>query len=154
MTTHRRPRIRVSGMTWNSSDRLLLISQGRPESPRWMLPGGGVEGGEALMEALSREISEETGMNEHRINDPVAMIESIAPEGSGSSRHLLHVVFHVTVDELVAEQAAAKDKDVHDLKWFARNELLGVPIHPPIGAWLSAWRPGAPFAFFGPLWAP
>jgi len=140
-------------MVW-CDDRLLLIRQGRPDSPRWMLPGGGVEAGEALKTALARELSEEVGGAECRIREPAAMIESIAPDGHPSGRHLLHVVFQVDCD---AEHAAAfrcGDRDVHELRWYDRDELHGIPIHPPIASWLSQWRAGTPFAFFGRLWAP
>lgn len=45
-------------------DRLLLIEQQGPwdPTPSWMLPGGRVEPGEGLVEALGRELREETGL--------------------------------------------------------------------------------------------
>ena len=152
--SHRSPRIRVSGMIWHE-DCLLLIRQGRPNSPRWMLPGGGVEGGEALIEALTRELREEIRLRNPRVGDPVAMVESIAPDAHPSGRHLLHVVFHATLpDGLAPSDLVCDDPDVRELRMFRRAELLTVPIHPPIAAWLSAWKPSTPFAYFGPLWAP
>lgn len=151
---HRAPRIRVSGMIW-FDDQLLLVRQGRPNSPRWMLPGGGVEAGEALIDALRRELGEEIRLRGARIGDPVAMVESIAPKAHPSGRHLLHVIFSVSVDAgLRVEDLACDDPDVRELRVFSRAEMLGVAIHPPIAAWLSAWRSGTPFAYFGPLWAP
>lgn len=151
---HRAPRIRVSGMIWHD-DQLLLIRQGRASSPRWMLPGGGVEAGESLHDALTRELREEIGVRAARVHDPVAIVESIAPEAHPSGRHLLHVIFQVVLpDGLEPSDLNCEDPDIRGMKTFSRSELLGVPLHPPIAAWLSAWRSGTPFAYFGPLWAP
>lgn len=152
--TYRQPRIRVSGMIWDADDRLLLVCQGRRESPRWMLPGGGVEAGESLTVALERELREEIGMTSCRMRDPVALIESIAPEGSGSNRHLVHIVFAVECSDGFTDELQSHDPAVHELRMTRREELLGIPLHPPIGSWLAAWRSGAHFAYFGPLWAP
>jgi ADP-ribose pyrophosphatase YjhB (NUDIX family) len=151
---HRLPRIRVAGMIWHE-ESLVLIRQGSDRSPRWMLPGGGVEGGESMVTALTRELREEIGLRSARVHDPVAMVESIAPEAHPSGRHLLHVIFQVSLpDGLEPGDLSCGDPDVRGIREFGRAELLQVPLHPPIAAWLSAWRSGTPFAYFGPLWAP
>lgn len=149
----RAPRIRVGAMVWHD-DKLLLVRQGRPNSPRWMLPGGGIEPGESLKLGLERELREEIGLHEAEVSDPVALIESIAPAGSGSGRHLIHIVFAAECTEENVQALKVGDPDVHELRLFSRRDLLTIPIHPPVAGFFAEWRPKTPFVHFGPLWAP
>ncbi len=51
------PRLRVAALLrWH--DRILLCRQEKPGKEYWLLPGGGVESGESLIEALVRELHE------------------------------------------------------------------------------------------------
>ena len=55
------PRVRVSALLrWH--DRVLLCRQEKPGKQYWLLPGGGVDGGESLLDALRRELAEELGI--------------------------------------------------------------------------------------------
>jgi 8-oxo-dGTP diphosphatase len=57
-----RVRVRVCGLCWESG-KLLLVNHGvLYEKDFWAPPGGGVEAGESLQEALKREFLEETGL--------------------------------------------------------------------------------------------
>lgn len=56
-------RLCVSCVVFDLDDRLLLVRRGtEPDRGRWALPGGGVEPGETLREAVVRETREETGI--------------------------------------------------------------------------------------------
>ena len=74
--------------------RLLLIRRGQaPAAGEWSVPGGRVEAGETLAEAVVRELAEETGI-EGVCNELVGWVERI-----GRSYHYVILDFAVTVLE-------------------------------------------------------
>lgn len=59
---HERPVVGVGGVVFLDG-RVLLIRRGKePLKGRWSVPGGTVEAGETLEQAVVREIDEETGL--------------------------------------------------------------------------------------------
>ena len=73
------PRVRVSAiLRWKG--RVLLCRHEKPGKEYWLLPGGGVNGGESLVDALHRELAEEIGIDDQLpVEGPVALVDSIAP---------------------------------------------------------------------------
>ncbi len=55
------PTIRVTGLLVED-DRILLVKEHLRERTHWNLPGGRLEAGETMAEALRREMREETGL--------------------------------------------------------------------------------------------
>lgn len=63
MSSRERPEIAVGALLTDSAGRVLLIQRGHPPAAgRWTLPGGRVERGETLSQALARELYAETGL--------------------------------------------------------------------------------------------
>src|SRR5438105_6909490 len=87
------PRVRVSALLrWN--DGLLLCRHEKPGKEYWLLPGGGVNAGESLVDALQRELGEEIGMDDELpVEGPVAIVDSISPAVSASRKHVVHIIF-------------------------------------------------------------
>ncbi len=149
------PRIRVSALLrWE--DRILLCRHekaGRGEY--WLLPGGGVNSGESLVDALHRELAEEVGIvDEIPVEGPVAIVDSISPQRTFTAKHVVHIIFAGDLSGRSLEAVTSNDAAVRGHRLFLREELDGIVVHPPIQRFLRRWQPGDPAAYLGALWAP
>ncbi len=147
------PRIRVSAiLRWRG--RVLLCRHEKPGKEYWLLPGGGVNSGESLVDALHRELDEEVGIeDELPIEGPVAIVDSIAP-GSRPGKHVVHIIFSGDLGGRSLEAVTSVDAAVRGHRLFAVDELDEIVLHPPIQRFLRRWRPGDPVAYLGALWVP
>ena len=147
------PRIRVSAiLQWQG--RVLLCRQEKPDKQYWLLPGGGVDSGESLIEALRRELREELGVEaDVQFEGPVAIVDSIAPPASTARKHVVHVIFAADLSHRSLDDVETKDAAVKGARLFSPDELDDVVLHPPIKRFLSRWQPGDPAVYLGALWA-
>lgn len=149
------PRIRVSAiLRWRG--QILLIRHEKRGREHWLLPGGGLKSGETLVQALRRELEEETGIVREgdalRVEGPVAIVESISPERSLWSKHVVHVIFALDISGSLEELASADDA-VSGHRLFETRDLAGAALHPPIHRFLERWQPGDPCVYLGAVWA-
>ncbi|MCH7911024.1 MAG: NUDIX hydrolase, partial [Candidatus Hydrogenedentes bacterium] len=86
------PRVRVAVVVVRG-DSILLVRHQKGAASYWLLPGGGVDFGEPLAEALRREVREETCLDV-RVGDLILASDSIAPDGS---RHVVNLCFEGVV---------------------------------------------------------
>jgi len=146
------PRIRVSAMLrWHG--RILLCRHEKRSGDVWLLPGGGVKSGESLIVALARELAEEVGIEAPPVEGPVALVDSIAPVRSLSTKHVVHIIFAGDFDGSL-EDVVSQDEAVSGHRLFALDELDGIVVHPPIQRFLQRWQPGDPAVYLGALWRP
>ena len=147
------PRIRVSAIL-RREDRILLIRQEKGDREYWLLPGGGVNVGESLDEALRRELTEEVGLEATLpLEGPVAIADSISPQ-SAPAKHVVHIIFAGHLGGRSLETVTSRDAAVRGHRLFGVDELPAVALHPPIQRFLSRWQPGDPMVYLGRLWAP
>jgi len=99
---------------------VLLVKRGRePLKGFWSLPGGVVEAGELLEEALHREVREETGL-EAEVVSLVEVFERIMRDGKGRPEY--HYVLHDYYCKAVGGELRAGD-DAAQAEWVRRSEL-------------------------------
>ena len=146
------PRIRVSALLrWG--DGILLCRHDKRGRHVWLLPGGGVHSGETLMDALRREIREEVGIEAPPHEGPIALVDSIAPARTLTTKHVVHIIFAGRVEGSL-EDVSSTDDAVRGHRLFALEELDGAVLHPPIQRFLQRWQSGDPAVYLGALWTP
>ncbi len=146
------PRIRVSALLrWG--DGILLCRHDKRGRHVWLLPGGGVNAGETLVDALNREIAEEVGIVAPALEGPIAIVDSIAPGRTLTTKHVVHIIFAGELEGSL-ERVASTDDAVRGHRLFALDELPGIVLHPPIQRFLQRWRSGDPATYLGALWIP
>jgi ADP-ribose pyrophosphatase YjhB (NUDIX family) len=148
------PRIRVSAiLRWGG--QLLLCRHEKPGKEYWLLPGGGVNAGESLTDALHRELAEEVGIDDDLpVEGPVCIVDSIAPKRTLLQKHVVHIMFAGDLTGRSLEKVRSEDAAVRGHRLFDLDELDSIVVHPPIQRFLRRWRPGDPVAYLGALWVP
>ncbi|HEY3314097.1 MAG TPA: NUDIX hydrolase [Bacillota bacterium] len=114
--------------------RILLVQRGHaPGKGKWSIPGGLVEVGEKLAEAVKRETFEETGL----VVEPGELAtvgEAITPDADG------RVQFHyVLLDFFVRPTGggARAGSDVSEVRWVDRGEALALDLTAGVRAFLE-----------------
>lgn len=119
----------------------VLLVQNRRRDGRvdWSPPGGVVDPGESVLEGLTREVSEETGLVVAHWSDPVYEIEVEAPDLGWSLRVVVHQSLGHSGDLVLADP----DGIVVDARYVeadgCENQLSQSPrwVKDPFGAWLG-----------------
>ncbi len=107
------------------NSRVLLIRRGTaPLLGEWSLPGGALECGETLREAVAREVREETGLLVETA-EMLGVYERIIPGDEGRVRY--HFVLIDFLCRAVGGELKA-GSDAADARWFSREELLALNL--------------------------
>jgi len=110
--------------------RVLLVQRGtEPALGRWSIPGGLIEVGEALVEAVVREVREETGLEV----EPLELIELLDRIHRDGDRVRYHYVIadylcRVVGGTLNAASDAAAVRWVEHTEWNSHSALVLDPI--------------------------
>ena len=114
----RHPQVGVGGVVvWDG--RVLLVRRAKPPlEGRWSIPGGTVELGETLEQALVREMAEETGLEVEPL-EVLTVFDRIEREGAEVAFH--HVIVDYLCRRVSGEARAASD--ALEVAWATADEL-------------------------------
>jgi len=146
-----RPRVRVAAIIV-IEEKILLVRQRRTGEPYYLLPGGGVDAGETLAGALTREVLEETGLVCAPVR-PLFISDTIEP---GGTRHIVNITFlaEVTGGMLLT---GPLDPTIEGTTLAEPASLADMDLRPPMAheiltASLNDFD--VPAVYLGSLWTP
>jgi ADP-ribose pyrophosphatase YjhB (NUDIX family) len=122
------PRRAARALVLDPEQRVLLVRFVNPDTGEefWATPGGGLDPGEGLEDALRRELREETGLEEFELGPVVWTRREVFPWAGQTLDQRERIVLvrvpsfeprpHLNVAQLAAE-------GVHELRWWTLSEL-------------------------------
>ncbi len=119
-----RPIVGVGGVVVQDGRALLVRRATEPLKGEWSIPGGVVELGEKLREAVAREVLEETGLAVEA-GDVLDVFDSIFTHPDGRTRYHFVLIDFFCKPVSGTLQAAS---DVSEVRWISAEELTGFPI--------------------------
>jgi 8-oxo-dGTP diphosphatase len=112
-----------------AGDRLLLVRRGRdPGRGLWSVPGGRVEAGESLAQAVERELVEETG-----VAGTCGRLLGVAERRDGD-HHFVILDYLVEVAEAVPPVPGT---DADEAAWVPLAEVRGAALVPGLAEFLA-----------------
>lgn len=107
------------------SDTVLMIDKVTgPEPNRWDLPGGGLQPGEPLIQALKREIREETGLSDFRVESLLTIVEGFFPNWHGKLLHSLSLIYQCSIaGEFTVYTTGDHEVGARGIQWLPIAQL-------------------------------
>ena len=127
--TSQRPEIAVGALVLHDGALLMVRRGTEPAKGLWTVPGGRVEHGEYLADALRREVLEETGI-EVEVRDLAGFFEVV-----GDS----HFVILDFIASPVGTSDPAAGDDAAEVRWVPLDQIASLECTPRFVEMLTAW---------------
>ena len=123
------PRIGVGGLIINQNKVLLVKRAAPPAKGLWALPGGKLQWGETLEQAVEREVLEETGLTV-KAKEIIYTFNHITHNKNGE------IQFHYVIIDLLAHPChphttPIPGDDAADARWLTLADLKTLPVSKP-----------------------
>ncbi|MEM0457003.1 MAG: NUDIX hydrolase [Nitrososphaerota archaeon] len=126
------PVVAVGALILQDHNILLVKRKNEPGKGRWSIPGGSVELGESLKDAVVREVYEETGLLVE-VSELLDIIEVIRRDNAGN------IIFHYVILDYLAKPISGTLRaasDASDVIWVSVDEAMNMEITDSLRAML------------------
>lgn len=118
------PEPTVGAIIFNSEGKLFLMKSHK-WGGKYVIPGGHIELGESAVDALKREIKEETGLDIFDI-EFICIQEFIFDPAFWKKRHFVFLDYACKTDS----SSVALNSEAQEFGWFSPDEISKLPIEP------------------------
>jgi 8-oxo-dGTP diphosphatase len=138
------------GLILDRGGLLLVRNRRRSGEHDWTPPGGVIDAGETLIDGLTREVAEETGVTVSRWHGPVYEVEVDAPGLGWRLRVEAHLALEHAGDLRVDDPDGIVVEAAYVHAGDCEGHLAGCHrwVSEPLGEWLSSrWVGSRPFRY-------
>lgn len=120
------PQVAVGAVIFKDNQVLLVKRSNPPAQGSWAVPGGKINPGETMQQALVREVKEETGLD-ISVGEIVHVFDVIRHNNQGE------LTFHYVIIDFLCEYKKGEliaGDDAQEARWISQLELKEMNINP------------------------
>lgn len=126
------PQVAVGAIIQRDGELLMVKRAQEPAAELWSIPGGRVEAGELLADALRREVLEETGLSVE-VGELAGILEV-----PGTELHYVILDYFVTISG--DDTTPRPGSDVSDARWVPLADIATLECTPRFVETMKAWK--------------